>query len=507
MSTLGPGGDDTIAAIATAPGRSALSLVRVSGPDAHAIVGRAVHPWPLAERRATLCTVRDPGDGARLDQAVVTVYDGPRSFTGEDAVELATHGGRMVPTSVLAALVAAGARPALPGEFTRRAVMNGRLDLVQAEAIGDLIDARSTAMQQAALGQLDGLLSRRVAELRDHLLGIEALLAYDIDFPEEDDGPVPRERVTAACDATLGALDALLATAPAAALLRDGAVVVIAGPPNAGKSSLFNALLGERRAIVTDVPGTTRDAIEAVLDTRPWPLRLVDTAGLRETADVVERLGIEVSERYLREAAVVLACGETAGEVAETVRRVEGLTEGRVVGVRTKADGEGGGGGEPGIGVALEVGAEGGAGARGAPPQQHDAAHPADHHHHSPAAAITAAPCPPLAAEPTPPNAVSAHTGAGLRELLDTVLAVLAERLGAPAADAPLVTRARQQRAIATARDELVAFRAAWVEGVLPAPVAAVHVRAAAYALEDLIGAVDVEEVLGRVFGEFCVGK
>jgi tRNA modification GTPase len=507
VSTLGPGGDDTIAAIATAPGRGALSVVRVSGPDAHAIVGRVVQPWPAATRRATLCTVRDPADGARLDQAVVTVYEGPRSFTGEDAVELATHGGRMVPTSVLAALVSAGARVALPGEFTRRAVLNGRLDLVQAEAIGDLIDARSTAMQHAALGQLDGLLSRRVAELRDHLLGIEALLAYDIDFPEEDDGPVPRERVTTACTATLGALDALLATAPAAALLRDGAVVVIAGPPNAGKSSLFNALLGQQRAIVTDVPGTTRDAIEAVLDTRPWPLRLVDTAGLRETADVVERLGIEVSERYLREAAVVLACGATAGEVAETVRRVEGLTEGLVMGVRTKADGEKGGvGGGVEVGTGVGAGGDAGVGARGAPPEQHDGAGGGDLHHHPSAGGIAAPPRPP-ATPATAPLAVSAHTGAGLRALLDAVLAVLAERLGAPTPDAPLVTRARQQQAVAVARDELQAFHSAWADGVLPAPVAAVHVRAAAHALEELIGAVDVEDVLGRVFGEFCVGK
>jgi tRNA modification GTPase len=253
-------------------------------------------------------------------------------------VELCTHGGAAVPAAVLAALVRAGAREARPGEFTQRAVLNGKLDLVQAEAVGDLVDARSGAMRRAALAQLDGGLSRRVAALRDELVGLEALLAYDVDFPEEDDGPVPRGRVLAAAAALVAALDRLLATAPAGEAVREGATVVIAGPPNAGKSALFNALLGRARALVTSVPGTTRDAIEAVVDAGRWPLRLVDTAGLRETDDVVERLGIEVSERYLAEAELVLACGATDGELAHAVARVRALTAAPVLAVRTKAD-------------------------------------------------------------------------------------------------------------------------------------------------------------------------
>ena len=476
-------------AVATPPGRGALAVLRVSGRDAHAIAGRVVRPWPLPERVARLARVVDPESGELLDRPVVTVYAPGRSFTGEPAVEISTHGGFLVPASVVAALVRAGAREALPGEFTRRAVLNGKLDLVQAEAVGDLIDARSGAMRRAALAQLDGGLSRRVGALRDDLIALEALLAYEVDFPEEDDGPVPRSRVAAACAAVMAALAQLLATVPVGEAVREGAIVVIAGPPNAGKSSLFNALLGRARALVTPVPGTTRDAIEAVIDAGRWPLRLVDTAGLRETSDVVERLGIEVSERYLAGAALVVACGASADELATTVARVRGLTDAPVVAVRTKAD--------------LDAGA-----ALGGPP-------PDVMMRSGGAPSVIAAP--PLGAESCTPPAegpfseaplsVSAERGTGLRELLAAIVARLDARHGVPATDTPLVTQARQARALAEARDELALFAAAWSADALPATVAAVHVRAAVHALESLVGSVDVEEVLDRLFSTFCVGK
>ncbi|HEU4628177.1 MAG TPA: tRNA modification GTPase [Gemmatimonadaceae bacterium] len=520
-----PFATDSIAALATAPGRSAVALVRLSGADAFAVAGRLVHPWPLAPRRATLCAVHDGPGGALLDRALVTAFPGPASYTGEDVVEIATHGGHAVPTAVLAALVAVGARPAEPGEFTRRAVLNGRLDLVQAEAVGDLIDAPSGAMREAALAQLDGGLSRRVTALRAALLDVEALLAYDIDFPEEDAGPLARERVAVAAAEVRARLDALLATAPAGALVRDGAVVVIAGAPNAGKSSLFNALLGEQRAIVTELAGTTRDAIDAMLDTRPWPLRLVDTAGLRSAADVVERLGIEVSERWLGRAAVVLACGETPTDVAATAARVGTLTRAPVLGVWTKRDGSSGerrttSGERDGGATTGRGGVEGGSATREAASGERRAAS-GERREGRRDASRRGGPPPtdmiaPLAAvagtESTPGVPVSllevsAETGRGLRELLEAVQCTLAERQPPPAADVPLVTRARHLRALGEARDEVDAFLDAWRGGELPAPVAAVHLRAAIGALEDLIGVVDVEEVLGRVFATFCIGK
>ena len=195
-------------------------------------------------------------------------------------VELSCHGGLLAPARLLAALHAAGARPAAPGEFTRRAVLNGKLDLVQAEAVGDLIDAVAPAQARAALRQLDGGLSRRLAELRRVLVETEGLLAYDIDFPGEDDGPVSPARIAAQLEDVAGRVERLLATAPAAERLREGALLVLAGRPNAGKSSLFNALLGAERALVTEIPGTTRDAVEAHTDFLGWPVRLIDTAGL-----------------------------------------------------------------------------------------------------------------------------------------------------------------------------------------------------------------------------------
>jgi tRNA modification GTPase len=451
---------DTIVAQSTPPGRSAIAIVRLSGKDAFAIAARVLEPSSIVPRQAALCAVRDTTTSQLLDRAVVITYPGPRSYTGEDLVEIATHGGFAVPALVTGALISAGAREALPGEFTRRAVLHGKMDVVQAEAIGDLIDARSQAMHHAAMAQLDGGLSRRIASLRDGVIHVEALIAYDIDFPEEDDGPIDPRRIRDATEQTIGAIDRLLATAPVGELVREGAVVVIAGLPNAGKSSLFNALLGQARAIVTDVPGTTRDALEAVVDVGPWPLRLIDTAGLRETEDVIERLGIEVSEQWLARAHVVLACGDDAGRLDDIARRVQALTDVPVIPVRTKAD----------LGGADSM----------------------------------------ASAEPAGDDgdiAVSAVTGDGLAALTAAVVRVLADRYGAPSADVPLLTRARHQRALREARDELMSFRRAWEDEHLPAPIAAVHLRAAAGALESVIGAVDVEDVLDRLFSTFCVGK
>ena len=435
-------------------------MVRITGPDTQAIARRLLDPLPTQPRHATRCRVRD-ADGELVDDVVATLYVAPHSFTGDDLLEITTHGGSIAPVAVLGAAILAGAVHAGPGEFTRRAVLNGRIDLVQAEAIGDMVAARSGAAQRAALRQLDGGLSRRVAALRTQLLALEALLAYDIDFPEEDDGPIPRERVTAATAAVQQGLETLLATSGQGALVHDGAMVVLAGAPNVGKSSLFNALLGEARAIVTEVPGTTRDAIEAVLDLPGYPLRLVDTAGLRETNDLVERLGIQASERYLANAQVVLACGDSAGTLA-ALRTALRTHDAVVITVLTKSD----------------LVASG--------YQKADLVANSDE----------------LA-----DVAVSAQTGAGLRALLALVERRLAERHGVPLLDAPALTSARQRAAVEAANGEMRLFAAAWGDGAVPASIAAIHVRAAADALGELIGAVDVDDVLDVLFGSFCVGK
>jgi tRNA modification GTPase len=447
--------DDTIAAVATAPGRGALAIVRMSGGHAHEIGQRCVTPWPTEPRRATLARVTG-ADGDALDEGIAIQYRAPESFTGEDVLEFTCHGGPIVAATILAAFIARGARPAEPGEFTRRAVLNGKLDLIQAEAVGDLVDATSRSAQRVAVAQLDGGLSRRIASLREAILGLEALAAYDIDFPEEDDGPVAPERIVAATRGTIADIEALLATAPAGELVREGAIVVIAGAPNAGKSSLFNALLGRRRAIVTEIPGTTRDAIEAVTEAGAWPIRLIDTAGLRETSETVERLGIEVSHEYLERADVVLVCGDSDASARDALDRVATLTQAPRILVRTKAD--------------LD-----------------------------PAAEKVAANAEGLA--------VSAETGAGLAALAMAIARTLSESRGALRLDAPVVTRERHRVALTQARDELAHFLAAFSDQRLPAVVAAVHLREATRHLEELIGTVDVEDLLDRLFRTFCVGK
>ena len=302
---------DPIVALATPPGRSALAVVRVSGLGAFDVAARVVEGFRTDRPRvATLATFHH--DGEPIDRGLYTVFPGPHSYTGEDMVELSCHGGQLAPARLLAALHAAGARHASPGEFTRRAVLNGKLDLVQAEAVGELIDAAAPAQARAALHQLDGGLSRRIAELRESLVELQALLSYEIDFPGEDDGPVP-----AGSDRRgRGGRPAPGSAASSRPLrrrtgMRQGALLVLAGRPNAGKSSLFNALLGTDRALVTEIPGTTRDAIEAHTDFLGWPVRLVDTAGLADAEDRLERMGIEVSRRYLSAADLVLLCVES----------------------------------------------------------------------------------------------------------------------------------------------------------------------------------------------------
>jgi tRNA modification GTPase len=461
-------GSNTIAAIATPPGRGAIALVRMSGSDAELVGSRVVTPWPREARVATLAVVHDPDSGAVVDRALVTRFENGRSFTGEPMVEISTHGGPVSSALVLAALVAAGARQALPGEFTRRAVINGKLTLAQGEAIGDIIDATSRSAQRLALEALDGGLVRRVLALRDALLEVEALIAYDIDFPEEDDGPIAPARIERSASEVNDRLDALIATAPTGELVRNGALVVLAGPPNAGKSSLFNALLGDARALVTPIPGTTRDAIEAVIDAPGWPLRLVDTAGLRESADTIERLGIEVSERYLARAQVILACGERAEEIAATRERIAAISSAAVIGVLTKGD-------------LLEPSEQSSRGDRGTLPRAE----------HSAEAAVR----------------VSAETGSGVGELLARIEHTLAASFTVVAPDTPVVTRARHLAALRAARDEMQQFIESWKSGELPAPVIAVHLRAAVAALEELVGVVDTEDVLDRVFRSFCVGK
>src|SRR6476620_2526841 len=460
-----PDEEDTIVALSTAPGRSGIAVVRLSGHSAFSVAEKLVNPWPLAPRRATLCRVHDPNDRSLIDQCVVSAFPAPRSYTGDNTVEFSTHGGHAVPEALVAALLQAGAREAQAGEYTRRAVLNGKLDLVQAEAIGDLIDATSDSMRRVVLHQLDGGLSRQVEDLRSALLDLEALLAYDIDFPDADHGPINRTRVCEQAETVQEMLESLLETRSATELVRDGALVVIAGRTNVGKASLFHAIVGEKRAIVTDIPGTTRDAIEARVQFRAWPVRLVDTAGLRQTDELVERLGIEVSERYLKGAHVILACDDDADELPRTVEAITSVGSAPIVAVLTKAD------------------------------------RPACSGLNPPVTALAGSVTPPA------PIRVSAYTYEGLADLGECVERELEARYGAIPVARPALTRVRQRVAIEKASSELAAFQRHWDSADLPTSIAAVHIRSAVAELDELIGVVDTEDVLSRVFATFCIGK
>jgi tRNA modification GTPase len=459
MPDAAPPFADTVAAIATAPGRGAVALVRVTGPAAVELLRRLAPTLTTApeSRRARLLALHHPDTGELLDRALVTVFRAPASYTGEDTVEIATHGGALAPQLVLDALLAAGARAAEPGEFTRRAYLNGKLDLLQAEAVLDLVDGRSRALHRAAIHQVERGLSGRIDELREALIACEALIAYAIDFPEEDEPPVPPERIRAAVEDVGERIGRLLSTAPEGELLREGALTVLAGRPNSGKSSLFNALLGTERSIVTEIPGTTRDALEAVVSIEGYPFRLVDTAGLRETADRVEGMGIEVARRYLDAADLVLFCAEEGRPLDEDERVfLAGRDARRTVLVRTKADLHGG---------------------------REDAA-PVD------VATVS----------------VAAHAGEGMANLRQVLLGIAFGGLLGESAEAPLITRERHARALRAAEAEVQSF-VAGVDASVPMEFAATHLRAAIGFLEDLVGAVTPDDVLDRVFRQFCVGK
>jgi tRNA modification GTPase len=477
---------DTIAALATPLGRSAIALVRLSGDRTREILARVAPELPrdVEPRRPHLALLENAA-GDAIDRGFVTLFAAPASFTGEDVAEISVHGSPVVAERLLRALLDAGARPARPGEFTERAFRLGKIDLVRAEAIRDLIESRTPAGARASANRAEGALSSRLAKTREDLLCAAASLAATVDFAEdvgEEVDPSVPARLAGARDA----LARLAKTYDTGRLLSAGCRVAILGRPNAGKSTLFNALLGTERAIVTDVPGTTRDTLEATLDVRGIPVELVDTAGLREAREEVERIGVaRARDEGGRAAAILYVYDASAGWTDEDRNVLESLNGKPVAIVANKIDRIAKTGDRARAGEWTAAGAD----PFGICPRED----------------WTAAGAGPFGTCPRDFLAVcglSPDAGPKLRELLErTVGSDLAsdaasEVLGS-VRQRDLVTRAG-----AAAADALDAL----ARGDSP-EYAATHVDAALAALADVFGETTSEDVLARIFSTFCIGK
>ena len=301
--------EDTIAAIATAPGEGGIGIIRISGEESKSVLDKIfipANPSSLQNRKMSYGNIVDPLSNKVIDEVLCVYMKGPKTYTVEDVVEINCHGGMVPLRKTLELVLANGARMAEPGEFTKRAFLNGRLDLSQAEAVIDVIKAKTDKTFDVALNQLEGIFSERIREIRNKLVDILVNLTVNIDYPDEDIEEITYEKLSFDLNEVLSEIDNLLSSADTGRIMRDGLSVAIIGKPNVGKSSLMNSLLKETRAIVTEIPGTTRDTIEEHISIKGIPVRLTDTAGIRETDDIIEKIGIEKSKESFNQADLVI---------------------------------------------------------------------------------------------------------------------------------------------------------------------------------------------------------
>lgn len=452
---------DTIAAISTPSGPGAIGILRLSGPEAASIAEKCFQPLgPKGLRdhppRALVYGDLLDSGGQPIDRVLCTYSLGPSSYTGEDTAEFQCHGSPMVLALGLEALFAAGARQARAGEFTRRAFLNGRLDLAQAEAVGDLLSAQSREGARHAAGQLAGALSKKIGDIYSALVDVMAHFHAVLDYPDEDIDPFRLEELDTALSDQEGELNALLASCGRGKLLREGVPCAIVGRPNAGKSSLLNAMLGWERAIVTDIPGTTRDTVEERCELGGVPLRLIDTAGLRDTADPVEKLGVERSRRAMEEAGLILVLIDASrpAQDQDFALLQEAMALAPTILVWTKGD-------------------------------------------------LPQAPIPVVNMELPPSVTVSAKVR-DLDELCNEISCAFPQDLWGGYGE--ILTNARQEEAASRAREAVRRAREALTAGFTPDALLT-DVEEALSALGELTGQSVREDVTNRIFSKFCVGK
>jgi tRNA modification GTPase len=464
---------DTIAAISTPPGRGGIGIVRLSGPQAASIAVQLVRlRHPLAHAYARLADVLDAsGDAAaRIDEALVTFFAAPNSYTAEDLVEIAAHGSPVVLELLMRRALELGARLAEPGEFTQRAFLSGRLDLTQAEAVRDLIDAQTLTQARQAAGQMGGALSRRAAPVKQALVELVALLEAGIDFAEDDVNVTPEQEIARRIAELTPPLAALEASFARGRIVHDGLTLAIVGRPNAGKSSLFNRLVERDRAIVTATPGTTRDLVTERISIGGIPIELVDTAGLREGREEAEQLGIARSREALADAALVVVVLDATQPLNDEEHRLLAAVEGRpaIVAVN-KSD------------------------------LVESSCPESPHAESGLSAAFAKAPAlRGLAALPT-----SALTGEGIAALREKILALAT---GGAAAEPGMLTNLRQHQAVAAALAALADAAKANSSGI-PHEMILLDLYRALWALDSLTGQTTPDDILNLIFSTFCIGK
>ncbi|GBD38931.1 tRNA modification GTPase MnmE [bacterium HR37] len=459
--------EDTIAALATPPGEGGIAVIRISGKHALEALSRVFKRatpgsvFDMKTHRLYRGHVFDPESKATIDSVLCVVMRSPNSYTGEDVVEIHCHGGYLVPKMILDVLFKNGVRPAQPGEFTLRAFLNGKMDLAQAEAVADVVHAQTQRSLRQAELQLEGMLSKKIEGFKESILDTLAEIEAQVDFPEEDIDPILKEEISRRIKTTLEELQKLLSTYEEGRIIKYGVYTAILGKPNVGKSSLLNLLVMKERAIVSPYPGTTRDFIEETVEIKGIPLRLIDTAGLRATADDIERVGVELAKKKAQEAEFIIAVIDGSTKLDENDLEVLEKIQGKKsIIVVNKLD------------LPQEVSEK------------------------------------ELSRFVSESRIVktSAKLGLGIEELKDTILEVLTGRENPPREEEVIITELRHKVAIQKAKESLLSFLESLERGESP-EFLAVDLRSALDSLGEITGETSTEDILGRIFSRFCIGK